>query len=256
MGNPHGSFVWYELVTPDPDASKVFYDSVVGWEIAPQATGEIDYRMIETPDGAVGGVLRLNEAMQAGGGRPGWLGYIGVDDVDATISQLTEAGGSVTMPAFDMPGVGRLALVADPQGVPFYLMRGTSAYTSTAFAPERTGHCAWNELSTPDPAGAIELYGTLFGWTTDGGMPMGEMGDYVFLAHDGQQVGAVMTAPAEGPPPAWTYYFLVEDIAGAPVRIAERGGTVVHGPADVPGDMQIVVGVDPHGAIFALVGKA
>lgn len=256
MGNPHGSFIWYELITPDPDASARFYGAVVGWSVGEQPPGDFDYRMIQASDGNVGGMLRLTEAMMTGGGQPIWLGYIGVEDVDATVARLVAAGGAVLMPAADMPGVGRLALVADPQGVPFYLMRGASDETSDAFAPDRIGHCAWNELVTTDQAAALSLYGGLFGWTKDGAMSMGEMGDYTFLAHGGGQIGAVMTAPPAGAPPRWNYYFHVADIVGAPTRIEDAGGSVMYGPADVPGGSQIVMGIDPHGASFALVGKA
>ena len=254
MTNPHGSFIWYELITPDPDSSAQFYGAVIGWTVGDQPPGDFDYRMIQAADGTVGGMLRLTEAMAVGGGRPGWLGYIGVDDVDATLARLVTAGGSVLMQATDMPGVGRLALVTDPQGVAFYLMRGASDDASHAFAPDRIGHCAWNELVTTDQVAALAVYGDVFGWVADGAMPMGDMGDYTFLSHDGRQIGAVMTAPA-GASPQWNYYFHVTDIAGAPTRIRTAGGSVVHGPTDVPGGSQIVLGIDPLGASFALVGQ-
>ena len=61
MTNPHGNFIWYELLTPDPDAAKRFYDAVVGWDIEPAPSGEMDYRMITIPKaGNVGGVMRLS----------------------------------------------------------------------------------------------------------------------------------------------------------------------------------------------------
>ena len=66
MSNPHGSFIWYELMSKDPDASKKFYDDVVGWNIGPKAAGDIDYRMISAPDGNIGGVLRLTDEMCEG----------------------------------------------------------------------------------------------------------------------------------------------------------------------------------------------
>ena len=68
MTNPHGSFIWYELMTPDPDAAMVFYDAVVGWHIEAQPAGEMDYRMITIPGaGNAGGVLRLTDEMQSHG---------------------------------------------------------------------------------------------------------------------------------------------------------------------------------------------
>src|SRR3990170_2568514 len=121
MPNPHGSFIWYELITPDPDGSKRFYDAVVGWDIEAQPSGDMDYRMIRRSDGGhAGGVLRLSDDMASHGARPVWLGYIGVDDVDASVAATEQSGGKALMPATDMPGVGRIAMVADAQGAPFY----------------------------------------------------------------------------------------------------------------------------------------
>jgi predicted enzyme related to lactoylglutathione lyase len=90
----HGSFIWYELITPDPVGAKAFYDAVVGWNIEPQPSGEMDYRMIGRADGGnAGGVMRLTDEMRGHGARPTWLGYIAVDDVDATVASVEEAGG-------------------------------------------------------------------------------------------------------------------------------------------------------------------
>ncbi len=139
MRNPHGDFIWYELPTNNPAAAKAFYDPVAGWNIDAAAAGDIDYRMIDTGDGAVGGTMTLTREMTEHGAKPTWLGYIGVDDVEATIADIEARGGKVLMPAYDMDGVGRIATVTDPQGNPFYVMRGASDETSTSFDPEKFG---------------------------------------------------------------------------------------------------------------------
>jgi len=121
MVNPNGTPIWYELLTADPDASKAFYDHVIGWTIdaTPPMPG-MDYRMINTPgDSQVGGVMRLTDDMAANGAKPTWLFYIGVHDVDATVDKLKANGGSVHLPPWEIPDVGRMAMVADPQGIPF-----------------------------------------------------------------------------------------------------------------------------------------
>lgn len=83
------------------------------------------------------------------GARPVWLGYVRVDNVDNTLVKLQELGGTVLMPAKEIPQVGRLAMVADPQGAPFYIMSGgVESGTSAAFGPMPRGHCSWNELTT------------------------------------------------------------------------------------------------------------
>jgi predicted enzyme related to lactoylglutathione lyase len=126
--------------------------------------------------------------------------------------------------------------------------------TSTSFAPRKTGHCHWNELATTDQAAALAFYTGCFGWEQGEAMPMGEMGDYRFITHHGEMLGAVMTRMAGGPPAGWRFYFGVEDIDAAADRVAAAGGTVQHGPAEVPGGTFIVIATDPQGAEFGLVG--
>ena len=259
MANAHGSFIWYELLTRDAKAAKAFYDAVVGWNIQAEAPpGGMDYRMIEAPDGQVGGVMQLSPDMLAGGAKPAWLGYIGVDDVDASAAAVVAAGGQVHLPAFDIPGVGRLAMVADPQGVPFYLMRGASTESSTAY--QRTGlhHVSWNELLTPDDAAALAFYEKLFGIAKIGSMSMGPMGEYSFIANgdsNGEAVGAVMPAQPGGFA-GWNFYFRVPEIDAARAKVESLGGKVRHGPTEVPGGEWVVSCDDPEGIPFGLVAGA
>ena len=255
MTNPHGTPIWYELVTADPDASKTFYDAVFNWTVEAQPSGPIDYRMIDTGDGLVGGVMRLSEEMKAGGAKPGWLFYLGVDDVDATAERITAHGGAVRMGPFDLPGVGRMAIVADPQGNPFYIMKGASDATSTVWHRDAAGKCNWNELSTSDAQAGNAFYAAVFGWTFPGSMPMGELGDYVFVEAGGETIGATMPTPP-GAPGGWLFYFGAPDIHAAKAAVEAGGGTVVDGPSEVPGERMIIVARDPHGVPFGVVAPA
>lgn len=255
MPNAHGSFIWYELVTKDAAKAKAFYDSVCGWNIdAEPAPGGMDYRMINAADGQAGGVMQLNADMIAGGARPVWLGYLGVDDVDASVAAVVAAGGLVHLPAFDIPDVGRLAMVTDPQGVPFYVMRGASPHTSAAYQRMGLGHVAWNELLAPDDAAALAFYEKLFAITKVGGMPMGEMGEYSFIANGdskGEAVGAIMRA--QPGTPGWRFYVRVADITDAIARVEAGGGKVVWGPEQVPGGEWVISIVDPEGVACGFV---
>ena len=249
MPNPHGSYIWYELLTSDAEAAQRFYGPITGWTFRKAPGSERDYRLINAGDSDVGGLMRSPDAKLKA-----WLGYIGVDDVDATCSKLKKLGGKIHMEPFDIPNVGRLAFVADPQGVLFYVMRGASPEASKAFATRTVGHCGWNELVCDDPKAALSFYGELFDWTKGDVMKMGEMGDYTMLMHHGQMIGATMKTQAGGPPAAWQYYFRVAGIDTAAKRIKQQDGRLMHGPAEVPGGDHIVIGSDPQGATFALVG--
>ena len=259
--NPAGDFIWYELMTPDAEGSKTFYDAVVGWNIGEGVAEYNGYRMIGTADGGfTGGVLPITDEMQQHGARPTWLGYLNVRDVDAKVAEIESAGGKTLMGATDIPNVGRIAMVADPQGAPFYVMKpippeGKENQASTVFSPTDQGRCAWNELSTSDPVAARQFYGQQFGWTSDNFMPMGEHGEYRFIDNEGLTLGAIAGA-MEGQHPHWRFYFKVPSISKTKDTVEAKGGKVIMGPMEVPGGDRIVIGIDPQGAEFALVGKA
>lgn len=257
MTNKHGDFIWYELMTTDADAAATFYEAILPWTVGNQP----DYREIVATEGHVGGMLPLTKDMTDHGARPQWVGYINVDDVDKMVESVEHGGGKDYMPARDMPGIGRFAMVADPQGAAFYVMKpippaNDPEATSNAFAAERPmdGHCAWNELATSDPAGALHFYGVRFGWVKDGEMEMGPAGAYHFLRH-GPMIGGVMAKVAEMPVSAWTHYFRVADIDAAAAGVKANGGTIIMGPVPVAGSDFALTAIDPQGAHFALVGK-
>lgn len=252
MANPEGTPIWYELLTTDPEASKAFYDAVLGWSVQPPPA-ERDYRMIDTGHGFVGGVLKLSSEMQSRGATPTWLFYVGVDDVDATAKKVTAAGGTVTTQPFDIPNVGRLAMIQDPQGIPLYVMRGFSPHDSTAFERTGMGRCNWNELATPDQAAAHEFYAAVFGWKYPDKLEMPGLGHYVFVEAAGTTIGATMPQPP-GAPRGWQFYFRVPDVDAALTKIPAAGGTVHAGPMDVPGGDRVIVASDPHGVRFGVAG--
>lgn len=257
MTNRQGEIIWYELMTRDAEKASAFYGAVTGWRVGAPMPGGPDYRMIEAADGNAGGMLQLDDAMVAAGASPTWLAYFGVDDVDASVAAITAAGGKVLVPAWDAAGVGRIAMVTDPQHVPFYVMRGaTEGATSTVYQRHGLGHVGWNELYALDAEGALGFYHRQFGLTRMGGMPMGEMGEYSFIGHEGgEPVGAIMRCPP-GARPGWSFYFRVEDVDAAKGRVEDAGGTVVNGPMDVPGGERVLQAVDPDGAMFGLVSGA
>lgn len=259
MPNKHGDFIWYELMTNDRAGAELFYGNVVGWRFS----SDEHYRHIEASEGMVGGLLPLTPEMIAGGAQPAWIGYLAVDDVDASVRSITAAGGKVYLPARDMEGVGRMAMVADSQGAPFYVMRPEPPAdrpdeTSNAFAADRprTGHCAWNELATTDPEAAKTFYRDQFGWLQDGDLDMGPMGKYQFLWDGGRRfmLGAVMPKMPQQAASGWTFYFRVPDIDEAAQDIREQGGTLFQDPIEIPGGEYSLNASDLQGVAFGLVG--
>jgi len=243
-----GQFHWYELQTTDAASAEAFYCAVVGWSaerLGPQPDG---YTTFNTPKGGVGGMMTLG----AGEGPPRWIGYVAVDDVDAYAERVKAAGGSIRQPPFDVPGVLRFCGVADPQGAPFVVFKGTSPEGPPAGNADEPGYVGWHELFAKDGAAAFDFYSSLFGWTKTGAF--GPTGAYMLWA-DGRGVdkGAVTTSPPGAPDPAWNFYFQVDSIDAAIERLKAAGGEVRMGPIQVPTGGWIVQGADPQGASFCLL---
>jgi predicted enzyme related to lactoylglutathione lyase len=116
--NKPGHFSWNELVTTDEAAAKTFYTGLLGWTT--QAFGEgMDYTLLKKGDTMVGGLMKCPQP-----GMPAqWLAYVTVEDVDATAAKAAKLGGKIMMPPFDVPEVGRIAVLLDPQGAAFGLFK-------------------------------------------------------------------------------------------------------------------------------------
>lgn len=252
MTNPDGLPIWYELITPDPDAAQAFYGAIMGWTAVRQRGGMGDYRVLSAGQTGVGGIMAQPDAMPGGAA---WSPYFGAADVDGMAEAAKRLGGEVHVEPTDIPGVGRFAFLADPQGAAFYLMRGDSEEDSRAFAPTVEGHCSWNELVTSDQAAALDFYGTLFDWTKAGAMPMPDgAGDYTFIQSGDTRLGAMMNAAEAGTKPYWNFAFSAGDIDTAKAAVEQGGGTVRHGPMALPDGGWLIQADDPQGARVMFTG--
>lgn len=116
--NEPGTPVWNELTSPDLETATRFYTEVLGVTWQRSGTPNGDYLVLLADDRPVGGAM----APQAEGIPPHWNVYFDVTSVDEGVAQALALGGTVVVPAFDVPDVGRMAFLADPQGAMFALM--------------------------------------------------------------------------------------------------------------------------------------
>jgi len=107
-----GKFCWNELVTSDVPAAKKFYTRLLGWKTRPFGKNAVGYTLFKKGRNNAGGMMKCPKP-----GCPAqWIPYVIVDDVDATAKKAAKLGGEICMPPFDVPTVGRIAVLADPQG--------------------------------------------------------------------------------------------------------------------------------------------
>jgi predicted enzyme related to lactoylglutathione lyase len=248
------TFIWYELLTSDTAAATAFYGPLLGWTARDSGQSARHYSILSRDDVALGGLMALPAGAEAMGMKPCWLGYVSVADVDRCVAEYVAAGGAVHMPAMDVPGIGRMAMVADPQGATLYVMAPQGAGPATAFASGKPGHGGWNELRAADWRAAFAFYQARFGWDKVHEMSMGPLGSYLqFNYGSGEMVGGMFNNPGDSRP-HWNYCFNVADIDVAYQQVTRSGGTALSHPHQVPNGDWVFQVRDPQGAEFALVG--
>lgn len=110
----HGAFSWNELMTTDVPGAKAFYAALFGWEMRDEKMPNAIYTVLKTGDQKVGGIMAIPADAQ--GAPPAWGSYVTVDDVDKQTARAKQLGAKVIIPPCDIPGVGRFAVIRDPQG--------------------------------------------------------------------------------------------------------------------------------------------
>jgi predicted enzyme related to lactoylglutathione lyase len=239
-----GKFVWHDNITTDAEAAKSFYTQLFGWELEVMNVGGNDYPMIKSGGRSHGGF-----GPAQGGAPPHWLGHVLVEDVDATAERAKSAGGRVVAEPFDIPDIGRMALIGDPQGA------SLSAFQAAGEPdmPPAEGVFVWDELMTTDVEDAKRFYGEVFGWTSKD-MDMGELGTYTLFKRAGDvDVSGLMQTP-EGldAPPNWLVYIATDDVDETVARAEELGGSTIQEAMDFPTVGRLAVLRDPLGAVFGV----
>jgi predicted enzyme related to lactoylglutathione lyase len=243
-----GSFVWYDLLTESPEAAIAFYTHVVGWTTQPIEQG---YTMFVGSQGPLSGTVKLPDQAKKMGAPPHWTSNVQVADVDAAAAKARELGGRVDVEPNDFPKVGRLAVIADPQGASINLFKPSNPmkqHDST-----KPGEFTWSELLTTDHEAAFRFYAAIFGWKKQRDVDIGAMGKYLIYGVGAKDLGGMFTKSKDMPmPSSWLYYIEVADLDAAVARAKSKNARLLNGPMEVPGGARIAQLVDPQGAAFAL----
>lgn len=251
LGRP----LWYELMTTDMKGAESFYGAVIGWKTRAFEGSPQPYSMFDRgPDKPSAGLMTKPQEVP---GPPFWAMYVGVPKLEDAFAHIKRLGGRECSPVIEVPTVGRMQMVTDPQGAAFYIYEPESADFPPEGAPE-VGEASWHELMTTDMPAAMRFYQDVFGWQPSEAMDMGEMGTYQMFNRPHGMIGGMMNKPPEmaDVPPNWQIYFLVPDITEAVERIKANGGKVLNGPMEVPGGDRVLNAMDPQGAAFSLHAKA
>jgi len=246
-------FVWHDLGTKDIEGSKRFYGEIFNWKFEGEG-----YLHIKAGDEMIGGVRQLGNDEHA---PPAWIGYVVVDDVAATVSAITAAGGKVYMPTTTIENAGTFAVTADPTGAVFSPWKSArpGEDVEKVAMPKPYTFC-WDELVTTDPKAAVPFYEKVFGWKGRD-IDMGGGMTYTLLDRPGvknvkgdqQSAGGAMQSPPGVPYSFWIAYVGVENCDQICDRATKLGAKVTVGPMDIPNVGRFACWMDPQGASIAVL---
>jgi predicted enzyme related to lactoylglutathione lyase len=245
-----GRFVWHELMTADPTAVG-FYEKVIGWTVQ-KWDQDPNYRMFARKGVPMAGVMALPDDARRAGAPQHWLCYVTVPDVDATVAQAGGLGAKTHLAPMDVPTVGRVAVLGDPQGATIGVFRPETP--GVVSDDDVLGDFSWHELITDDWKAGWEFYRALFGWEFDSKMDMGAAGTYWMFRRAGgsRPMGGMYNRPPEIPASHWLPYIHVPSADRVVALVPRHGGSVVHGPMEVPGGDRIAILMDAQGAAIAV----
>lgn len=239
--------IWVDFSANDVPGAKAFYATLMDWavqDLGPDAGG---YLFFKKGDEVAAGV-----GPNQGEGMPShWNVYIGTPDAEATAKKVTEAGGTVVVPPFDVMDQGRMGVFQDPVGA-FISVWQPMRMAGFDLSQEPSGF-DWAELQARGLPKAKPFYQHVFGWSakdTDAGMP------YTEWQLDEHSVAGAMEVPPMVPaeiPSYWLVYFRAADLDAAVAKVTELGGQVLSPQMDFPGGRFAVV-MDNQGGAFGLVG--
>jgi predicted enzyme related to lactoylglutathione lyase len=240
-----GSFCWVELATTDALAARAFYTSMFGWTVVEHAMGEMGtYFLFQKSGRDAAAMYQMGPQQQ--GMPPNWLSYVAVADADRSTEKVQQLGGSVHAGPFDVGDLGRMAVIADPQGATLALWQ-PKANPGVGVRDELNTLC-WNELGARDLDSSRAFYPGLFGWR------MKITPEYTEWHAGEHAVGGMLLSEAPAHvPPHWLPYFAVEDCDAATKRAEALGGRSIVPAMDIPGVGRFSVLGDPQGAPFAVI---
>jgi predicted enzyme related to lactoylglutathione lyase len=161
----HGRFVWYELVTTDVAAATAFYSRLMSWGAWDASTPGRPYILFGDGKSAISALTPLPDDARQMGVQPSWVGYVGVDDVDAAIERVARLGGAVQVPPTDVADISRFSgLHRSAERASRAIQVAQSRPATTRRSGRTAARVGWHELLAADWEQAWTFYAELFGW--------------------------------------------------------------------------------------------
>lgn len=253
MPTGFGSFCWQQLNTTDLAAAEAFYSKLFGWKTRGEDVGAFGpIALVKNADQDIAGLMPMPEGA---GSQSHWLSYVRVEHIDADFAKMQALGGKAFVPPTAIPGLGRIAVFADPGGALLAMLEQGAAADPSKPAPTGPGSFCWFECTSREDEACIAFYTNLFGWSTSS-MDMGPAGTYTVFHNNGEQVAGLMPMKGDDWPPDmpahWMPYVAVENVDETYLRVEACGGEGCVPPTDIPGIGRFAVIDDGCGAYLSI----
>lgn len=243
-----GKFVWHDLITHDVSAVKLFYAGVFGWRFE-DLPGTDRYTLIRHDGRMIGGIVYSDRKVD---GKPvsQWVSLMSVPDVDQAVDRVREVGGRIYAGPRDIDDRGRLAIVGDPEGAVFGVVRATGGDPPDREA--EIGEWLWTELWSDDREAAGKVYSTLAGYELDTRETVAGKPYHVFRRDGAPRAGLLLNPFPEEVTPLWLPYVRVANPAAVVAKVEGLGGQVLVQPDPKHRQGTVAIIADPTGAEVAV----
>jgi predicted enzyme related to lactoylglutathione lyase len=243
-----GKFVWFDLVTDRIDAARPFYEGLFGWTVEQVGPAPERYSVVSHAGRRIGGMLQREAARGTAGGAR-WVGLMSVPNVLQATQYATARGGKVIVAPVELPRRGAHAILRDPQGAVFGILRSSSG--DAPDVPLAPGMFVWADLLTRDPDAAAQFYRGLGGYALD--RTQVARVEHLLLVAGPYARAGISNLPPSVDRPGWLPFVQVSDVLGTIGRAVILGGKVLLSPRPELLDGQVAVIADPSGAVIGVV---
>jgi len=235
-----GKFVWHDLVTSDVATTKTFYGQLLNWTFEQRGR----YTIVKLNHKRIGGIIDIQpKSLERHAAR--WIASLSVPDVDQATGVVLANGGKIHKGPEQIKGRGLVALVSDPHGAKFALIRTEKGDPSDG--PIEEGSWLWHELWTSKPSDSADFYKELAGYST-----VEQLGSYWILKSDNKWRAGIRNLFNEALEQRWVPVIKVNDVKAISTLAEQLGGKVLIEPETPDVVEQVALLADPSGALFMI----
>lgn len=244
-----GKFIWFDLATVDIATQKKFYGDVFGWTYQPISQSDAQYTIIKNGEHNIAGMFQIKPPADAKAGAL-WIGLMSVADPAKAVAMAKKAGGSVRMPVTSLAQRGTYALLRDPEGALFGVLK-----SETGDPPDhnvQAGDFLWVDLFANDVQRAAKFYQQLAGYEV---VDDTHNTQRKFLRSADRYRAGIVPRPEQANRSGWLPYIKVTDVAATLKKVADAGGQVMVEPDDSLLNGNLAIFADPEGGIVGIVKR-